>query len=312
MGTMRFSYAESMTDPSFYVPLARAAEEAGYHSMVIPDSICYPLHATSTYPYSPDGTRDFLEGKPFLEPFSLIPALGAVTSQIRFTTFVVKVPIRNPVLLAKQATSTAVLTGNRLALGVGTSPWREDYDVLGVDWGSRGQRMDESIAILRGLAAGGYFEHHGKSFDLPPVQIAPVPTEPIPVLIGGHADAALRRAARLGDGWMHGGGDPADLPRLLARLGQLRRQYAASSPEDSPCSQDPRSPQDSRSPRGFEVHVISADAYTADGVRRLEEQGVTDVIIGFRWPYATGPDTEPLRQKIDNLRRFADDVIGAL
>ena len=220
---MRFSYAESMIDPSFYPPLARAAEEAGYHSMVIPDSICYPLHADSVYPYSPDGTREFLEGKPFVEPFSLIPALGAVTSRIRFTTFVVKMPIRNPVLLAKQATSTAVLTGNRLGLGVGTSPWREDYDLLGIDWASRGRRMDESIAILRGLAAGGYFEHHGRCFDLPPVQIAPVPTEPIPVLIGGHSDAALRRAARLGDGWMHGGGDPADLPRLLGRLADFRR-----------------------------------------------------------------------------------------
>jgi probable F420-dependent oxidoreductase len=290
---MRFSYAESMIDPSFYPPLARAAEEAGYHSMVIPDSICYPLHADSVYPYSPDGSREFLEGKPFVEPFSLIPFLGAVTSRIRFTTFVVKMPIRNPVLLAKQATSTAVLTGGRLVLGVGTSPWREDYDILGVDWASRGRRMDESIAILRGLAAGGFFEHHGQCFDLPAVQIAPVPAEPIPVLIGGHSDAALRRAARLGDGWMHGGGDPADLPRLLARLADFRREADQVA-------------------RPFEVHVISADAYTVDGVRRLEEQGVTDVIIGFRWPYTVGPDAEPLGQKIDSLRRFADDVIAKM
>jgi probable F420-dependent oxidoreductase len=290
---MRFSYAESMIDPSYYPPLAQAAEDAGYHSMVIPDSICYPLHADSVYPYSPDGSREFLEGKPFVEPFSLIPFLGAVTSRIRFTTFVVKMPIRNPVLLAKQATSTAVLTGNRLVLGVGTSPWREDYDLLGVDWASRGRRMDESIAILRGLAAGGYFEHHGRCFDLPPVQIAPVPDEPIPVLIGGHSDAALRRAAGLGDGWMHGGGDPADLPRLLARLADFRREADQVA-------------------RPFEVHVISADAYTVDGVRRLEEQGVTDVIIGFRWPYTVGPDAEPLDQKIDSLRRFADDVIAKM
>jgi probable F420-dependent oxidoreductase len=295
---MRFSYAESMTDPSFYAPLARAAEDAGYHSMVIPDSICYPRHATSTYPYNPDGSREFLEDKPFLEPFSLIPALGAVTSRLRFTTFVVKVPVRNPVLLAKQATSTAVLTGNRLALGVGTSPWHEDYDVLGVEWAGRGRRLDESIAILRGLAGGGYFEFEGKSFALPAVKIAPVPTEPIPVLIGGHSDAALRRAARLGDGWMHGGGDPADLPRLLARLAEFRREAA-----DEPVGGE-------RSPRGYEIHVISMDAYTVDGVRRLEEQGVTDVIVGFRWPYATGPDTEPLDRKLDNLRRFADDVIA--
>jgi probable F420-dependent oxidoreductase len=291
---VRFSYAESMTDPSYYGPLARAAEEAGYHSMVIPDSICYPRHAESTYPYNPDGTREFLEDKPFLEPFSLIPALGAVTSRLRFTTFVVKVPIRDPLLLAKQATSTAVLTGGRLSLGVGTSPWREDYDILGADWASRGKRLDESIAILRGLSTGDYFEYEGKTVTLPPVKIAPVPAEPIPVLIGGHADAALRRAARLGDGWMHGGGDPADLPLLLARLGDLRAQ----APE--------------RADLPFEVHVISMDAYSCDGVHRLEEQGVTDVIVGFRWPYATGPDTEPLGAKIDNLRRYADNVIARM
>src|SRR3984957_14738674 len=182
-GPVRFSYAESMTDPSFYAPLACAAEEAGYDSMVVPDSICYPRHSDSTYPFNPDGSREFLEDKPFLEPFSLIPALGALTTRLRFVTFVLKLPVRHPLLVAKQATSTAVLTGNRLVLGVGTSPWREDYDVLGVEWAGRGRRMDESIAILRGLAAGGYFEYQGKSFDLPPVKIAPVPTEPIPVLV---------------------------------------------------------------------------------------------------------------------------------
>ena len=288
---MRFSYAESMTDPAFYAPLARAAEAAGYESMVVPDSICYPAVATSTYPYSPDGGREFLEGKPFLEPFSLIPALGAVTSRLRFVTFVLKLPVRNPVLVAKQATSTAVLTGNRLVLGVGTSPWREDYEVTGVPWARRGQRMDEELQIIRGLSAGGYFEYHGEVFDLAPVKISPVPSEPLPILIGGHGEAALRRAARAGDGWLHGGGDPADLPGLLARLAELRRAEGTAD-------------------RPFEVHVISMDAYTVDGVRRLEEQGVTDAIVGFRWPYQVGPDTEPLAGKLAKLRRFADDVIA--
>jgi probable F420-dependent oxidoreductase len=290
---VRFSYAESMTEPSYYAPLAVAAEEAGYDSMVVPDSICYPREAVSTYPFNPDGTREFLEDKPFLEPFTLIPALGAVTSRLRFITFVLKLPVRDPVLTAKQATSVAVLTGGRLVLGAGISPWREDYEVLGVDWASRGRRMDESIAILRGLAAGGYFEYHGKVFDLPPVKIAPVPPAPIPVLIGGHSDAALRRAARLGDGWMHGGGDPADLPGLLARLARFRTEEGTAD-------------------RPFEVHVISADVYTPDGVRRLADQGVTDLIVGFRWPYATGPDLEPLETKLTHLRRYADTIITKL
>jgi probable F420-dependent oxidoreductase len=289
---MRFTYAESMTDPSFYAPLARAAEDSGYDSMVISDSICYPEHSDSVYPYNPDGSREFLEDKPFLEPFSLIPALGMVTSRLKFVTFVLKLPVRNPVLTAKQATSAAVLTGGRLVLGVGTSPWREDYDVLAADWASRGRRMDESITILRGLAAGGYFEFHGKTYDLPSIKIAPVPPEPIPILIGGHADAALRRAARVGDGWLHGGGDPKDLPGLLAKLAAYRREEGTGS-------------------RPFEIHVISMDAYTVDGVRRLEDQGVTDVIVGFRWPYVTGPDPEPLADKIGSLRQFADTIIAA-
>jgi probable F420-dependent oxidoreductase len=288
---VRFSYAESMTDPSFYLPLARAAEEAGYDSMVIPDSICYPAESDSTYPFNPDGSREFLEDKPFLEPFSLIPALGAVTERLRFVTFVLKLPIRHPVLVAKQVSSTAVLTGDRLLLGVGTSPWPEDYAICDVPWEGRGRRLDEQIAIIRGLCAGGFYEHHGQVFDLQAVKMSPVPSRPVPVLIGGHHPAALRRAAVSGDGWLHGGGDPADLPGLLEELARLRREHGT---EDKP----------------FEIHVISLDAFTPEGLRRLEDQGVTDVIVGFRWPYVVGPDTEPLQTKLDQLRRFADDVMA--
>jgi probable F420-dependent oxidoreductase len=288
---VRFSYAESMTDPTYYLPLARAAEEAGYDSMVIPDSICYPEHATSTYPYSPDGTREFLDGKPFIEPFSLIPALGVVTKRLRFTTFVLKLPIRNPVLVAKQATSTAVLTGNRLLLGVGTSPWREDYEILGVPWERRGRRLDEEVEIIRGLAGGGYYGYDGQIFKIPPVKLSPVPTAPIPILYGGHSEPMLRRAARNGDGWMHGGGDPADLPGLLSRLAELRREAGTTD-------------------RPFEVHVISMDAFSPDGVKRLEDLGVTDVIIGFRWPYGVEPDTQPLEEKLAALNKFAERVIA--
>jgi hypothetical protein len=279
-----------MVDPTFYIPLARAAEDAGYDGMVVPDSICYPLESDSKYPFSPDHTREFLDDKPFIEPFALIPAMGAVTERIRFTTFVIKLPTRHPLLMAKQATSVAVMTDNRLILGVGTSPWPEDYELCGVPWEGRGKRMDECVDIVRGLSAGGYFEYHGEVFDLPPIKITPTPTKPIPIMVGGHAPAALRRAAR-SDGWLHGGGDPADLPGLLDQLARLREEEGTAD-------------------RDFEIHVISLDAFSPDGLRRLEEQGVTDVIVGFRWPYAVGPDTEQLQTKIDNLRRFADDVMA--
>ena len=287
---MRFSYAESMVDPSYYLPLARAVEDAGYDAMVVPESLCYPRESDSVYPFSPDGSREFLEDKPFLDPFALTAAMGAVTERIRFVTFVVKLPMHHPVVLAKQATSAAVLTGNRFALGVGSSPWPDDYQLVGVPWEGRGRRMDESIDVVRGLAAGGWFEYHGSVFDVPAVKMCPVPTEPLPILVGGHADAALRRAARC-DGWLHGGGDPEALPGLLERLARFRDEEGTAD-------------------RPFEVHVISADGFSIDGVRRLEEKGVTDVIVGFRWPYVVEQDTEPLQVKVDNLRRFADDVIA--
>jgi alkanesulfonate monooxygenase SsuD/methylene tetrahydromethanopterin reductase-like flavin-dependent oxidoreductase (luciferase family) len=279
-----------MVDPAFYLPLAKAAEDAGYDGMVVPDSICYPLESDAKYPFSPDHSREFLEDKPFIEPFSLIPAMGAVTERLRFITFVLKLPTRHPLLVAKQATSVAVLTDNRLALGVGTSPWPEDYLLCDVPWEGRGRRMDEAVDIVRGLSAGGWFEYHGEVYDLPPVKISPTPSRPLPILVGGHATPALRRAAR-SDGWLHGGGDPAELPGLLEQLARLREEEGTTG-------------------RPFEVHVISLDAFSVDGVHRLEDQGVTDVIVGFRWPYVVGPDVEPLQSKLDSLRRFADDVIG--
>jgi len=287
---MRFSYADSMIDPSFYLPLARAVEAAGYDSMIVPDSICYPEVSDSTYPYTPDGSREFLEDKPFIEPFSLIPAMGAVTETLRFTTFVVKLPIRHPVLVAKQAASVAVITDNRFGFGIGISPWPEDYELCDVPWERRGRRMDEMMEIIRGLTAGGYFAYDGDIFEVQSVKICPVPSEPLPLLVGGHSEPALKRAARLGDGWMHAGGDPDELADQIDRLHELRREYGREN--------DP-----------FEVHVISLDGWSVDGCRRLEDKGVTDVIVGFRDAYQVPQDTETLQTKIDALNAFSDEVV---
>jgi len=287
---MRFSYAEAMCDVTHYLPLARAADDAGWDSFVVPDSICYPRDSDSTYPYTADGNREFLDGKPFIEPFVLIPALAAVTTRLRFVTFVVKLPIRQPVLVAKQAASVAVMSGDRFGFGIGLSPWPEDFTVTGTEWRARGRRMDEMIEIMRGLWGGEFYEHHGEFYDLPAIKICPAPSAPIPLLIGGQTDAALRRAARVGDGWMHAGlGDGSDLGAHLTRLHELRVDAG-------------------RDCEPFEVHVISYDGYSIDGIKRLEDLGVTDVIIGFRDPY-TMPDG-PLQPKIDALRSFADTVIA--
>jgi alkanesulfonate monooxygenase SsuD/methylene tetrahydromethanopterin reductase-like flavin-dependent oxidoreductase (luciferase family) len=285
---MRFTYAEAMINPQFYIPLAKAVEAAGYDGMTIPDSVAYPFESDSTYPYTPDGNREFLDGKPFIETFLLTAALGAVTTTLKFNFFVLKLPIRPPALVAKQAGSLAALIGNRVGLGVGTSPWPEDYELMGVPFAKRGKRMDECIDIIRGLTSGDYFEYHGEFYDIPKTKMCPAPTEPLPILIGGHADAALRRAAR-NDGWMHGGGTD-DLDDLLVKLNRYREEEGQTGP--------------------FEIHVISLDAFTVDGIKRLEDKGVTDVMVGFRLPYTKGPDPEPLEDKIRNLEMFAEKVMS--
>jgi len=285
---MRFSYAEAMCDPSHYLPLARAAEEAGFTSFTIPDSICYPQFSDSRYPYTPDGERTFIEDKPFIEPFVLMGGMAAVTTRLRFTTFVVKLPIRQPVLMAKQAASLAVMSTNRFAFGVGTSPWPEDFVVTGTEWKTRGARLDEMIAIIRGLTHGGYFEFHGKHYDVPSIKICPTPTAPIPILIGGHSEAALKRAAR-NDGWMHAGGDQTKLEEYMQRIAELRREYG-------------------REREPVEIHALSFDGFTVDGVKKLADLGVTDVIVGFRNMY--DKDTTPLQKKVDALRMFAEHVIA--
>jgi probable F420-dependent oxidoreductase len=292
---MRFSFAEGMTRAAYYAPLAQACEAAGYTSMTIADSLIYPEESDSKYPYTDTGDREFLLGKEFIETFILCAHLFAVTSTLRLTPFVLKLPVRPPVLVAKQASSLAFLSGNRLGLGVGLSPWPEDFAALGVPWEKRGKRMDECMDVLRGLTQPGseptFFGYDGEFYDFVPLQQCPAPTQRIPLLVGGHSDAALRRAVRKGDGWMHAGGDGEELDRLLTRLAEIREEEGDTRDD-------------------FEVHVISYDAYTTDGVKRLEDKGVTDCIVGFRIPYIKGPDTEPLETKIKHLEQYAENVIA--
>jgi alkanesulfonate monooxygenase SsuD/methylene tetrahydromethanopterin reductase-like flavin-dependent oxidoreductase (luciferase family) len=291
---VRFTFAEAMTDPTYYIPLAKAAEAAGFHAMTIADSVAYPYESDSTYPYTAEGGREFLDGKEIIEAFVLASALCAVTTTLKFNMFVLKLPIRPPALVAKQAGSLAALFDNRLGLGVGSSPWIEDYELMGVPFPKRGKRMDECIEIIKGLTTGEYFEFHGEFYDIPKTKMTPAPTKPIPILIGGHADAALRRAAR-NDGWMHGGGDlgdPEALDRFINRLKQLREEEGRTGP--------------------FEIHAMSLDAYKPDGIKRLEDRGVTDIMVGFRIPYIVGPDTEPLGNKIRAIEKYAEKVIAKL
>lgn len=286
---MRIAFAEAMIDPSQYIPLAQAAEEVGFDAFVIPDSIAYPENSDSKYPYTTDGNREFLKDSPFIDPFVLATAMAAATKRLRFHTFVIKLAIRHPVLVAKQSMSVAVMSGNRFSLGVGISPWPEDFEITGIPWAGRGARMNEMMEIVRGLSTGNYFSYKGKVFDIQSIKMSPAPSEPVPLLVGGHSEAALQRAVHLGDGWMHAGGDETKLQGMLDRLKQIRKEAGKEKER-------------------FEIHVASVHGFQADGLRRLEDMGVTDAIVGFRLPYIK--DIMPLQNKIDMMKMYADNVLA--
>jgi alkanesulfonate monooxygenase SsuD/methylene tetrahydromethanopterin reductase-like flavin-dependent oxidoreductase (luciferase family) len=289
---LKFAFAESMCDPSQYLDLAKAAEKNRFSSFLVPDSICYPRDSDSTYPYTKDGSREFLDDKPFIETFIQIAAQAAVTSRIEFMPFVYKVPVRDPIVMAKQAMSLAVMSNNRFLFGMGLSPWPDDYQVTGTQWAKRGKRFDEMVEITRKLLGGGYQEFSGEFYQFPALKMTPVPSKPVPFIFGGHSGPALDRAARLGDGWAHAGGggedDIEDLKRMIARLHELRAKHNRTGP--------------------FRIWGLSQHAYTPEGVRMLEDAGVTDIGVAIRDPY-TSEDTMSLQQKIDAISQYAEGMI---
>jgi probable F420-dependent oxidoreductase len=287
---MRFSYQIGMCDPDHYLPLARAAEQAGYHGITIPDSICYPQEASSKYPYNKDGSREFLESVPFVESLIAVAAMAAVTERIRFSTFVYKLAVRQAPIVAKQVQGIQVLSKNRFDFGIGISPWEEDFAVCGVPWEKRGVRFDEQIEILRGLETGEYFGYSGALHDMPANKMNPVPSVPTPLLIGGHSEPALKRAARVGDGWMCAGADLAELTAYIGRINQLRKEYDTAD-------------------RPFRIYTTGQNAFTPEGIEQLESIGVTDVVIGFRNVYEMEAD-KPLDEKIAMLNWYAGEFIN--
>ena len=276
------------------LPLARAAEASGFTTITVPDSVFFPEHVTADYPYSADGSRFWPPETPFVEPFVAIAAMAAVTARVRFLTNVVKLPLRDPLLVAKQLSSLAVLSGNRVALGVGLSWIPEEFAWTRTDMRTRGARTDEMIDILRLVCAGRgpeWVEYHGEHYDFGRLMISPAPDEPVPIYVGGHSEAALRRAARRGDGWISVQSTRAQLIEAIDELVRLRKEHG-------------------REGEPFEVNALCVDVFEVDGYRALEDAGVTE-LQAVPW-YYYGGDPNALTTQIDALHRFGDEVIARM
>lgn len=286
---MQFTVAIPMLDPSHYLPLARTAEAVGFTSVAVPESVFYPETVSAKYPYTEDGSRFWPAETPFLDPFVAIPAMAAVTERIRFYTNVLKLGIREPLLVAKAVSSAASLSGGRVGLGVGLSWIPEEFSWLGQEMRSRGARTNEAIEIIRLACTGEFVEYHGKHYDFGRLMMRPAPSEPVPIYIGGLSEPGLRRAARLGDGWISVLNTEVELGEVIPKLAALRAEYG-------------------RIGEPFEIKAICSDVFDYDGFRRLEDLGVTDAIV-VPWYYYPG-DPAALSHQQDGIERFAADVVS--
>lgn len=286
---MAFSLGVALSPLEQLVELARCAEECGFTSVALPDSLFYSETVSADYPYTPDGARMWNADTPWPDPLIAAGAMGAATSAIRFYTQVLKLGSRNPLLLARQVLTAAVLTGNRFGLGVGIGWSPEEFRWCGVPYEGRGKRVDEMIDVLNLVLAGGMVEYHGAYFDFDKLQMSPAPSQRVPIYVGGHTEVALKRAARVGDGWTSAMMKFDDLVATMKRLDELRAEQG-------------------RAELPFEIQAVCVDRFGLDGYRAQAEAGITDAIVVPWLFYGVGFDGD-LQAKKDGIRRFADDII---
>jgi probable F420-dependent oxidoreductase len=201
---MRFWVATAFMEPRSLVPLARLLDEYGFHGLMVSDHLVYPRQLESRYPYSPhpDGRPIWEPETPWPDPWVAIGAMSAATERLHFATNIYVAPNRPLLQVAKEVGTAAVLSGDRVVLGVGAGWMREEFELQGQDFDNRGRRLTEMIAALRTLWGGGWVEHHGEFYDVPALTMEPHPEAPVPIWGGGHTGAALRRCAAVCDGWI--------------------------------------------------------------------------------------------------------------
>lgn len=289
MTRMKYTCSIAMGPIDQLIGIAKTAEEVGFDSIALPDSLFHMEKAAADYPYTPDGSRMWDENTPWVDPLVAAAAMGAVTSTLRFYTHVLKLGSRQPLLLARQVGSVANVTNNRFGFGVGIGWAPEEFEWCGVPYKRRGARVDEMIEVIKLVLGGGMVEFHGEFFDFDRLQMSPTPSQPVPFYVGGHTDVALKRAARVGDGWSTAMMTGAQLAETIGRLTALRTEYG-------------------RAEQPFEIQAVCIDKFGVDGHRELAGMGVTDNIV-MPWVFDGLGFDAPLDKKQDSMKRFADTYI---
>ena len=281
------AFASSLSpDPQAALELCRHAEALGFESVWGGEHVIRPRHIDSPYPYTEDGQMPGEEDTPIPDPLIWLAYVAAAAPTVRLGTCILILPQRNPLVLAKELATLDHLSGGRVELGIGVGWMEEEFRALGIPWERRGARTDEYLAAMRALWAGPDAEYHGTFVDFDPATCSPRPVRgSIPILVGGDTPAAVRRAARLADGYFPGTTDAGELQRLI---GELAKQANAAG----------------REPEAIEVSAIFG-AQMMDpvaGAKQLSEIGVARAMVPAF--FFAGPDG------LDRLRDFGEKVVA--
>jgi probable F420-dependent oxidoreductase len=269
--------------------LAPVADTHGWHSMSFSDHVVNPAQINTPYPYTDDGSRRWQPFTDWPDPWVMIGALSTITKQLRFTNNIFVLPMRNPYLTAKAISTAAIVSQNRVTAAFGVGWSRDEFELMEQDFSTRGKRTDEMLEIMRLLWTGEMVEYQGKYYQFSAMEMNPAPSEPIPIWIGGISDPAMKRAARLGDGWVTDLQTSTEIIASIERIDNWRREYG-------------------RDNEPFEVMATPSDAWDVDGYKRLQDAGVSHILT-MPWPFYHG-ESEKLEHKIDGIKRYADDIIA--
>ena len=284
---LMFANAGPFAYPETLARLAQAAEQRGIESLWTVEHVVIPVGYRSPYPYSSTGKIPMPENAPIPDPLLPLAFVAAITKKIRLATGILILPQRHPAYVAKEVATLDVLSNGRAILGIGSGWLAEEFETVGVPFHERGARTNESIRALRSLWNPNPEPFAGKFYRWGAVESNPKPVQPggVPIVVGGHSDAAARRAARLGDGFFPARGDRETLTRVF---GVLREECAKIG----------------RKPEEIEITTGVGSKTDPDVVKRYRDMGVQRMMIS-----PAGFDEDSIRKGFDD---FADQVISKL
>ena len=267
--------------PGLWQELTVRAEELGYESVWLPEHLVLPATMSGS-PHHGDSHPPIPPQTPMYDAIAYLAYLAGQTSTIRFGTYVYNIGLRHPFVSARAAATLDIVSGGRFDFGIGASWLREEWEAVGLDFDTRGARVDEALQVCRALWTEPTVEHHGRFFDFDAVAFEPKPVQPggPPVHVGGDGLPALRRTARFGAGWIPMNHSLAQLPGSLQTLSALWAEHGRS---------------------GKPELTTSAPAETPDDVERAAEAGIDRLII-MPW--------RRTREALDGIARFADEVMA--